>query len=130
MYRNAVYICISWHSKICWFPLKKCWYQQISKVVSCNSYFFIPKEVIAVPSFIISWYVWQIIGMGAFLPLLPWASMKGPYWIGLRLIFSCFWFLVEYWKRIRLNMQLLDFTSESEWKTMNEGLIMGVPKEL
>ena len=24
MYQNAVYICISWYNKICWFPVKKC----------------------------------------------------------------------------------------------------------
>ena len=68
MYRNAIYICISWHSKICWFPLKKCWYQQISRVVSCNSYFFIPKEVIAVPSFIISWCLTDYRNGGLFAP--------------------------------------------------------------
>ena len=25
MYRNAIYICISWYKRICWFPVKKCW---------------------------------------------------------------------------------------------------------
>ena len=24
IHQNAIYICISWHSKICRFPLKKC----------------------------------------------------------------------------------------------------------
>ena len=130
MYRNSVYICISWHSKICWFPLKNADISRIQGVCHVIHMFFIPKEGIAVPSFIISWYAWQIIGRGAFLLLLPWASLKGPYWIGLRLIFSCFWFLVEYWRRIKLNTQLLDFTSKREWRTMNEGLIMGGLTEL
>ena len=28
MYKKAIYICISWYTKICWLPVKKCWYQQ------------------------------------------------------------------------------------------------------
>ena len=24
MYQNAIYICISWYNKICWFTVKKC----------------------------------------------------------------------------------------------------------
>ena len=27
MYKNAIYTCISWYSKICWFPVKICWCQ-------------------------------------------------------------------------------------------------------
>ena len=34
------YICISWYNKICWFPVKKCWYQQNSEGVSRDSYIF------------------------------------------------------------------------------------------
>ena len=26
MYEIAIYICISWYSKICWFPVKKSWF--------------------------------------------------------------------------------------------------------
>ena len=40
MYQNTVYICISWYSKICWFPVKKCWFQQNSRSVSRDSYIF------------------------------------------------------------------------------------------
>ena len=35
-----IYICISWYSKICWFPEKKCWCQQNPSCVSCDSYSF------------------------------------------------------------------------------------------
>ena len=31
---------ISWYSKICWFPVKKCWCQQNSGCVSRDSFFF------------------------------------------------------------------------------------------
>ena len=41
MYQNTIYICISWYSKICWFPVKKCWYQQNSRGVSRDSYIFL-----------------------------------------------------------------------------------------
>ena len=40
MYQNAIYICISWYNKICWFPLNKCWCQQILGGVSRDSYIF------------------------------------------------------------------------------------------
>ena len=40
MYQNATYICISWYSKIFWFPVKKCWCQQKSKGISRDSYIF------------------------------------------------------------------------------------------
>ena len=39
-YQNPIYICISWYSKICWLSVKKRWCQQISRSVSCDSYFF------------------------------------------------------------------------------------------
>ena len=34
MYQIPIYMCISWCSKICWFPVKKCWCQQNSRNVS------------------------------------------------------------------------------------------------
>ena len=40
MYQNTVYICISWYSKICWSPVKKCWCQQNLRGVSLDSYIF------------------------------------------------------------------------------------------
>ena len=40
MYQNAIYICISWYSKIWWFSVKKWWCQQNSRGVSCDSYIF------------------------------------------------------------------------------------------
>ena len=40
MYQNAIYICVSWYNKICWFPAKKYWCQQNSEAVSRDSYIF------------------------------------------------------------------------------------------
>ena len=40
MNQNAIYICISWYTKICWFPVKKCCCQQNSRGVTCDSYVF------------------------------------------------------------------------------------------
>ena len=40
MYQNAIYICSSWYSKFCWFPVKKCRCQQNSRGVSHDSYIF------------------------------------------------------------------------------------------
>ena len=33
-YQNAIYVCIFWYNKICWFLIKKCWCQQNSRGVS------------------------------------------------------------------------------------------------
>ena len=35
---NAIYICVSWYSKIYWFSVKKCWCQQNSSDVSRDLY--------------------------------------------------------------------------------------------
>ena len=81
MYQNTIYIFISWYSKICWFPLKKCWYQQNSRGVSRDSYIFwiFFGQGITVPSFIIVWYLWQILGReGLFASPHPWAVLKKP----------------------------------------------------
>ena len=40
MYQNAIYICISWYSKIWWFSVKKCSCRQNSRGVSRDSYIF------------------------------------------------------------------------------------------
>ena len=40
IYANAIYICISWYNKSCWFPVKKCWCWQYSRSVSRNLYTF------------------------------------------------------------------------------------------
>ena len=39
-YENEIYICISWFSKVCWFPLKRCWCHQKSRGFSRDSYIF------------------------------------------------------------------------------------------
>ena len=89
MYQNAVYICISWYSKICWFSVKKCWCQQNSQSVSHDSYIFriFFRQGITVASFIIVGNVWQILGRGAFLaPSICEQSRKSPSWIGLKYV--------------------------------------------
>ena len=77
MYQNAIYICISWYKKLCWFPLKKCWCQQNSGGVSLDSYNFwiFFRKGITLPSFIILEYVRQILGR-PFCPPHPWAAPK------------------------------------------------------
>ena len=88
MYQNTIYICISWYSKICWFPVKKCWCQHNSTGASGDLYivwiFFDHGRT--VPSFIFVGYVWQILGRGggAFgpAPILE-QHQKSPSWIGL-----------------------------------------------
>ena len=40
MYQNTIYICISRYSKICWFPVKKCWCQHNSRGLSRDLYIF------------------------------------------------------------------------------------------
>ena len=40
MYYNAIYICISWYNRSCWFPVKKCWCQQNSKGESHDLFIF------------------------------------------------------------------------------------------
>ena len=84
----AIYIYISWYSKICWFPVKKCWCQHNSRGVSRDFYIFLFHLYIKYAFFIIIWYVWQILrrwGRGSFCPQChQWAaSKKGPSWIEL-----------------------------------------------
>ena len=81
MNQNAMYICISRYIKICWFPLKKCWYQHNSRGVSRDLYIFeiFVGSGITFPSFVIARYVWQILGRIAFL-VSPhkWRAPKRP----------------------------------------------------
>ena len=93
MYQNTIYICISWCSKSCCFPVKKCWRQQNSKCVSrdSNIFWIFFGEGITVPSLIIVGYVWQILGRGAFLPpSIREKPQKRPSWIGLKFILNIF----------------------------------------
>ena len=86
MYQNEIYTCISWYRKISWFPMKNYWCQQNSKGVSRDSYIFwvFFRLGIAVTSFIIVGYVWQILWREALLvaPIRE-QSQKSPSWIGL-----------------------------------------------
>ena len=87
MNQNAMYICTSWYIKICWFPLKQCWYQHNSRGVSRDLYIFgiFVGSGITFPSFVIARYVWQILGRIAFLVSPHTEELrKGPSWIGLK----------------------------------------------
>ena len=91
MSQNTIYICISWSSQTCCFPVKKCWHQQNSTGVSRDWYIFriFFGHGMSAPSFIIVRYVWQILGREAFLLLPPpirGQPQKSPSWIGLNLV--------------------------------------------
>ena len=60
----TVYICISWYSKICWFPMKKCWCQ-CAKFHHCR----ICVTGFTKKAFLFSRFLW--------------AATKRPMWIGL-----------------------------------------------
>ena len=82
MYQNAIYIRISRYSKICWFPVIKCWCQQNLVPIFFGSPL---GKVITVPSFFIGGYVRQILERGTFsASTIGEESWKGPFWIGWR----------------------------------------------
>ena len=73
MYQDTIYICISWYSKICWFPVKNV---DVSKTEGVCHVIYISFGSslgrVKVPSFIIVGYEWDILGReGVFAPLLP-----------------------------------------------------------
>ena len=73
MYQNAIYICISWYSKISWFPLIKYRCQQNSRGV--------PRDSYICATWFIAGYVWQILWVGGpFCPPSPhpWGAPKKP----------------------------------------------------
>ena len=115
MYRNSAYICISWYSKICWFPVKKCWCQQNSQGVSRDSYVFwiFLRQGITVPKFSIVGYVWQILGRGAFLPTpRPWVALKKPILNRVKDFFSKFdqiCSLLRIWSHLLKNSLMENF---------------------
>ena len=72
---------------LCCFTMKTCWCQQNWRIVSRDAYIFVSsyRLGIVVPSFIIVWYVWQILGRRVFLlPTIHEQPRKGPSWMGLR----------------------------------------------
>ena len=78
-YQNAIYICISLYSKICWFSVKKCWCKDVSP--DTYTFWISFRQSMTVPSFIIVGYVWQILGRGGtFGPQTPpsLSSMSRP----------------------------------------------------
>ena len=102
MNQNPIYMCISWCSKICWFPVKECWCQQNSRNVSRDLYIFFIflREGITVQSFIIAGYVWWIlrrVGQKGPPPILeqPW---KNTSWIAISHI--NYWDQVNSWKNL------------------------------
>ena len=71
MYNNEVYVCISWYSKTSWFPVKKCWCQQNSRLVSRDSYIFLD----------LLWVRYNCVKFHhckSILHLHPWAAPKRP----------------------------------------------------
>ena len=90
MYQNAIYICISWYNKICWFPLKNADVsrnQGLCHVIHISFWSSLGK--IYLPSLIIVGYVWQIIGRGCLFAPRPPSPIrdqppKCPSWIGLK----------------------------------------------
>ena len=80
MYQNPIYMCISWCTKICWFPMKKCWCQQNSRDVSRDSCIFwiFLRWGITVPSFIIVGCVWPFYTPP---PAIREQPQKSPSWI-------------------------------------------------
>ena len=88
IYQTAIYICISWYNKICWFLVKKCWCQQNSICMSHDSYIFwiIFRWDTNVPWLIIVGYAWKILESGAFLPLPIHEELWiDPSWIELKI---------------------------------------------
>ena len=63
MYYNAIYICIFWYNKSCWFSVKKCWCQQNLRGVlrNLNIFWIFFIQGTAVLSFIIVKYGWQLL---------------------------------------------------------------------
>ena len=78
--QNAIYICISWYSKVCWFLVRKCWCQQNARGASRDSYSFCIffRQGITVPSFAIAGFVWEIWGRRPFCPPHPPTSVSSP----------------------------------------------------
>ena len=93
MYQNTIYICISRYSKICWFPVKKCWCKQNSRGVSRNSYIFL--GLLWVRYNCVKFHhcriclMWQILGRGGGLSPTPIREQprKSPSWTGSNYLF-------------------------------------------
>ena len=91
MYQNTIYICISWYSKICWFPVKKCWCQQNSRSVSRDSYIFwiFFAQGITAKFHHCRICVTDFREGGLFWPIpIHEQLQKSPSWIGLRKMFE------------------------------------------
>ena len=94
MFLNVIYICISWYSKICWFPVKNTDVSRTQGVYHVINIVWGTSLGKILPSFIIVGYVWEILGRGVFLPpspsLHPWASPKKPILNRVKIIPRCF----------------------------------------
>ena len=80
MYQNAVYICITWYSKICWFPVKNADVSRthgMCHVIHLFFLIFFGWDII-VPSFIIVGHVWQILWKGSLFAPVPRQSLSSP----------------------------------------------------
>ena len=86
MYQNAIYIFVSWYSKICRFPLKKFWSQQNSK--ACVTWFIYFLNLLKIRYNCAKFYHCRICVTdfregGLFAPSIREQSRKGPSWIRL-----------------------------------------------
>ena len=111
MCQNAIFICIFWYSKICWFPMKNCWCQHDARDVSRDSYIFwlFFRQGITAKFHQCRMCVTDFTERRAFLPppppLLPhpWAAPKKPILDRVNWFFS--------------NINFYLFQSLFSWKT-------------
>ena len=85
MYQDTIYICISWYSKICWFPMEKCWCYQNSRGVSRDSNIFL--DILWLSYNCAKFHHCRICvtdfrEVALFAP--PPSSLSSPAWIGLK----------------------------------------------
>ena len=88
MYQNIIYICISWCSKICWFPMKNVDFSRNQEVCHVIHVFF--ASSLAKRYNCAKFHHFRIcvteFREGAFLlPSIHEQSRKSPFWIGLKL---------------------------------------------
>ena len=72
MYKNAIYICISWYGKFAdfrWKNVDVSWNQKVCHMV--HIFFRTSLGKVTLASFIIVRCVWRILGRGVFFPLTP-----------------------------------------------------------
>ena len=120
MYQNAICIYISWYSKSCWFPMKKCWCQQNSWSVSRDLYIFViffrsGKTVLSYHCWVCAAYFrtgWPFLASSICEPPLKrpsWGELKWPACLVQMNcnIFSCRKLINRWWRQFQTQMYLL-----------------------